>query len=123
MMLEATERALALTSKSEILVVGGVAASGSLKEKLEEMTLDWGVKLSVVPQEFAGDNGAMIAYAGLLQASKGAYTELSESKVRQRWRIDEWSYCGNDLAEKGRRIRHIPRLLHGNEGGVQKEES
>jgi len=89
MMLEATERALALTSKSEILVVGGVAASGSLKEKLEEMTLDWGVKLSVVPQEFAGDNGAMIAYAGLLQASKGAYTELSESKVRQRWRIDE----------------------------------
>lgn len=89
MLLEATERALALTSKKEILVVGGVAASISLRKKMEELGKDWGVEIKIVPPNYSGDNGAMIAYAGLLAAKSGIYIPIEESAIRPRWRIDE----------------------------------
>ncbi|MFP3204421.1 MAG: KEOPS complex N(6)-L-threonylcarbamoyladenine synthase Kae1 [Metallosphaera yellowstonensis] len=89
MLLEASERALALTEKKELMVVGGVAASVSLREKLERLSRDWNVSLLIVPQEYSGDNGAMIAYAGMLAAKHGKYIDVEASKVRPRWRIDE----------------------------------
>ncbi len=89
MLLEATERALALTAKKEILVVGGVAASVSLRKKLKELGEDWGVEIKIVPPNYSGDNGAMIAYAGLLAAKSGIYIPIEESVIRPRWRIDE----------------------------------
>ncbi len=89
MLLEATERALALTEKGEIMIVGGVAASGSLRSKLEKLSNDWGVELKVVPTSFAGDNGAMIAYAGLLALKQGVHIDVKDSTIRPRWRIDE----------------------------------
>ncbi|EZQ03130.1 MULTISPECIES: KEOPS complex N(6)-L-threonylcarbamoyladenine synthase Kae1 [Acidianus] len=89
MLLEATERALALTKKKEIMVVGGVAASVSLREKLRKLGEDWGVELKIVPPEYAGDNGTMIAYTGLLALKHGITIPIEESGVRPRWRIDE----------------------------------
>ncbi|WP_338600895.1 KEOPS complex N(6)-L-threonylcarbamoyladenine synthase Kae1 [Sulfolobus tengchongensis] len=89
MLLEATERALALTSKRELLIVGGVAASVSLRRKLGELEREWNIKVEIVPPEFAGDNGAMIAYAGMLAASRGVFIDVDKSYVRPRWRIDE----------------------------------
>jgi len=89
MLLEATERALALTGKKEILVVGGVAASVSLKGKLEALAKDRGVELKVVPPEYAGDNGAMIAYTGLLAFKSGQKVDPEKAMVRPRWRIDQ----------------------------------
>ncbi|QKQ99789.1 N(6)-L-threonylcarbamoyladenine synthase Kae1 [Metallosphaera tengchongensis] len=89
MLLEASERALALTEKKEIMIVGGVAASGSLRAKLEELTKDWNIELKIVPPSLAGDNGAMIAYAGMLGVKHGVSIEVSESKIRPRWRVDE----------------------------------
>jgi N6-L-threonylcarbamoyladenine synthase len=89
MLIEATERALALTNKKELLVVGGVAASISLKRKLEILSEEWGIELKIVPNEFATDNGAMIAYTGVLAASKGIFIDIERSYIRPRWRIDE----------------------------------
>ncbi len=89
MLLEATERALALTQKKELMIVGGVAASVSLREKLKELGREWNVSIKIVPQEFAGDNGAMIAYTGVLAASKNVFINIDESYIRPRWRIDE----------------------------------
>lgn len=89
MLLEATERALALSGKREILIVGGVAASGSLRNKFEALGKDWGVEIKVVPSEFSGDNGAMIAYAGMLEAKAGITVDVDKSQVRPRWRVDE----------------------------------
>ena len=89
MLLEATERALALTGKREILVVGGVAASLSLKTKLYDLAKDWNVEVKIVPPEYAGDNGAMIAYAGLLEAKYGVFIPIEKSFVKPRWRIDQ----------------------------------
>ncbi|MEM0068427.1 MAG: KEOPS complex N(6)-L-threonylcarbamoyladenine synthase Kae1 [Saccharolobus sp.] len=89
MLLEATERALALTEKKELLIVGGVAASVSLRSKLKELEKEWNIRIKIVPPEFAGDNGAMIAYTGLLAASKGIFIDIDKSYIRPRWRIDE----------------------------------
>lgn len=89
MLLEATERAIALTDKRELLVVGGVAASISLKKKLELLSKEWNVSVKIVPPEYSGDNGAMIAYTGLLESKAGIFIDVKDSVIRPRWRIDE----------------------------------
>ncbi|AHC51198.1 protein kinase [Sulfolobus acidocaldarius SUSAZ] len=89
MLLEATERAMALTGKNEILVVGGVAASVSLKSKLEKLAADRGAELKIVPSQYSGDNGAMIAYTGLLAAKHRVFIPIEKSIIRPRWRIDK----------------------------------
>ncbi len=61
---EATERALFLTRKKELLVCGGVAQNRRLQEMLRKMCKEDGVRFGVAPDEFNRDNGAMIAYAG-----------------------------------------------------------
>lgn len=71
------------------MIVGGVAASVSLRKKLEELGKEWDVQIKIVPPEFAGDNGAMIAYAGMLAASKGVFIDVDKSYIRPRWRVDE----------------------------------
>jgi N6-L-threonylcarbamoyladenine synthase len=89
MLLEATERAIALTGKKEVLIVGGVAASVSLREKLRRLEEEWGITVKIVPPEYSGDNGAMIAYTGLLAAKSNITVSVEESIVRPRWRIDK----------------------------------
>ncbi|TRM77609.1 tRNA threonylcarbamoyladenosine biosynthesis protein, partial [Sulfolobus sp. A20-N-F8] len=64
-------------------------ASVSLREKLKELGREWNISIKIVPQEFAGDNGAMIAYTGVLAASKNVFININESYIRPRWRIDE----------------------------------
>ena len=45
--------------------------------------------LDVVPLEFATDNGAMIAWTGVLAYKHGLVTPLDESYVKLRWRVDK----------------------------------
>jgi universal protein Kae1 len=66
MLTEVTERALAHTKKQEVLLTGGVAANKRLQEMLEIMCQERGGRFAVVPKELAGDQGAMIAWTGLL---------------------------------------------------------
>lgn len=89
MLAEVTERALALTGKKELILCGGVARSRRLREIMGIVAEDYGVRLSVVPDEYAGDNGAMIAYTGVLAFKSGITISVEESFIRQRWRIDE----------------------------------
>lgn len=85
---EVSERGLIHTKKSELLVVGGVAASKALQEKFTVISKLRGVKLGVVPPNYAVDNGVMIAWTGLLTFKSGITIEPEKSYVRQRWRID-----------------------------------
>lgn len=89
MLVEVSERTLALFRKKELLLVGGVASSKILVEKFESLSRSYGVKFGFVPPEFAGDNGAMIAYTGLLMYKHGLVTSPEKAFVKQRWRIDE----------------------------------
>lgn len=89
MLVEVTERALAHTEKKEVLLTGGVAANKRLQEMLEVIAMDHDAKFGVVPLKYAGDNGAMIAWTGLLNYKYGRKIAVEESNVIPKWRMDE----------------------------------
>lgn len=86
---EVAERALAHTEKKEVMLTGGVAANRRLREMLRSMTKEHGARFLVPPAELCQDNGAMIAWTGLLAYMSGWRQKLEETRVRQRWRTDE----------------------------------
>jgi universal protein Kae1 len=88
MVTEVTERALAHTEKEEVLLTGGVAANKRLQAMLEAVAKEHDARFSVVPLEFATDNGAMIAWTGVLAYTHGVITPVEESFVKLRWRLD-----------------------------------
>ncbi len=87
--LEIAARCLMQTKKKEVLLVGGVAASPVLREKLRRFSEFYGVDFYVVPPKYAVDNGVMIAWTGLLAYKCGVTIDIEEAIVRQRWRVDE----------------------------------
>lgn len=89
MVTEVTERALAHTEKREVLLTGGVAANKRLQSMLRVIAEEHGARFHVVPLEFATDNGAMIAWTGVLAYTHGAVTPVEESYVKLRWRLDK----------------------------------
>lgn len=89
MVAEVTERALSHTGKSEVLLTGGVAASKTLQEMLDTMCRERGAVFRVVDRKYAGDNGAMIAWQGLLEHRAGRRQKLSQTTVLPKWRTDE----------------------------------
>jgi len=88
---EVAERALAHTGKKEVLLVGGVAANKRLQEMMKKMCDERGAMFFVVPEEYAGDQGAMIAWAGIL-SHKMRWKPSFKDNIRPRWRIDEMSW-------------------------------
>jgi N6-L-threonylcarbamoyladenine synthase/protein kinase Bud32 len=89
MVTEVTERALAHTEKKEILLTGGVAANRRLQSMLKAIAEEHDAKFNVVPREFAMDNGAMIAWTGVLAYTHGMATPVEESFVKLRWRLEK----------------------------------
>jgi len=89
MLVEVTERALAHTEKHEVLLTGGVAANKRLQEMLNDIAAEHDAKFGVVPLKYAGDNGAMIAWTGLLNYQYGRKITIEESNVIPKWRMDE----------------------------------
>ncbi|MDR0767514.1 MAG: bifunctional N(6)-L-threonylcarbamoyladenine synthase/serine/threonine protein kinase [Methanosarcinales archaeon] len=89
MAVEVTERALAHTGKNEVLLGGGVGANSRIREMLEKMCDERGAKFYVPEKKFMGDNGAMIAYTGLLMFKAGDTITIEESAVDSSFRPDE----------------------------------
>ncbi len=89
MVTEVTERAIAHTEKKEVLLTGGVAANKRLQSMLNSIAEEHDASFNVVPLEFATDNGAMIAWTGVLAFMHGLVTPLAESQVKLRWRVDK----------------------------------
>jgi N6-L-threonylcarbamoyladenine synthase len=91
MLSEAIERALVVTKKKELLVVGGVAANMRLGDMLEAACKRHGATFRVCPPKYSGDNGAQIAWTGALQFASTTKTAVKvlQSFVKQSWRLDE----------------------------------
>jgi N6-L-threonylcarbamoyladenine synthase len=85
MLIEVAERALAHCEKNEVLLIGGVAANKRFAEMLDKMCKARNVKAFTVPLEYAGDQGAMIAYQGFLEKKR----EQNEFEFNPKWRIDD----------------------------------
>ena len=88
MIAEATERALSFTEKKELMIVGGVAANKRLSSMLKSICKRQGCKFFVVPLEFSGDCGSQIAWTGIMESTIKPGAKLSDTFVRQSWRLD-----------------------------------
>jgi N6-L-threonylcarbamoyladenine synthase len=86
---EVTERALAHTGKPELLLTGGVAANKRLSGMIKEIAKEHGAQPYIVPIKLAADNGAMIAWTGLVAYMAGLRTPVESSYVNPSWRMDQ----------------------------------
>lgn len=86
---EVTERALAHTGKVEMLLTGGVAANRRLRSIIELIAEEHGAAAEYVPIGYATDNGAMIAWTGVIAYLSGVRTPIETSYIDSRWRLDE----------------------------------
>ena len=89
MLVETTERAMAHCGQKEVLVVGGVGCNLRLQEMLKIMAESRGAKLFATDDRYCIDNGAMIAWTGLLMFKKGHITPVEQADCTQRFRTDE----------------------------------
>ena len=89
MLTEVAERALAYCEKNEVLLIGGVATNKRFCEMLDTMCKDRGAKFGAPPLKYAGDQGAMIAWLGLLQYQAGEKYNIEDIDINPRWRVDE----------------------------------
>jgi len=82
------KRALESTGFKRLVIAGGVSANHTLRSKLAEMMQARGGEVFYARPEFCTDNGAMIAYAGMVRLKGGTHGELSVT-VRPRWPLAE----------------------------------
>ncbi len=89
MVTEVTERAMAHLEKEEVLLGGGVACNRRLGEMVEKMANDRGASTFVPEPSLCVDNGAMIAWTGILQYESGIRMSIEDTQINQRFRTDE----------------------------------
>lgn len=92
MLVETVERAMALTSSKQVLLVGGVGCNERLQEMMNEMAKERGASLCATDERYCIDNGAMIAHTGALMYESGLRPDISNWKrfaITQRFRTDE----------------------------------
>ena len=88
MLCEATERALLLKKKKNVLLSGGVAQSARLKEMLSLMAEAHGCKVYTAPNDLNADNGAIIALVAEKMIKAGQQARIGECTIDQRYRVD-----------------------------------
>ncbi|MFX0107306.1 MAG: bifunctional N(6)-L-threonylcarbamoyladenine synthase/serine/threonine protein kinase [Candidatus Hodarchaeota archaeon] len=93
---EIAERAIAHTKKNELLLTGGVARNNRLTEILEGVATRHDSAFHRVSPSLAGDQGAMIAWTGILQFQAGDSLEIHKSHVLPKWRTDEQDIIWRD---------------------------
>lgn len=71
MLAEVTERAMAHCNTNSALIVGGVGCNKRLQEIISIMCKERGGKMGGMDHRYCIDNGAMIAYAGILEYMEG----------------------------------------------------
>lgn len=82
------KRALEQSGFKRLVIAGGVSANRTLRSRMAEVMKARGGEVFYARPEFCTDNGAMIAYAGLVRLKGGTQAELSVT-VRPRWPLAE----------------------------------
>lgn len=86
---EITERAMAHVNAQDVLIVGGVGCNMQLQRMMKLMCEERGGSLYATDDRYCIDNGAMIAWPGLIAFKTGSTTPMSETTVTQRFRTDD----------------------------------
>jgi len=89
MLTEVTERAMAYTRKDEVLLGGGVARNSRLQAMVDTMARERRARMFVPPPGLLVDNGAMIAWTGIIMHEAGVRLAIEDSVVMQRFRTDD----------------------------------
>ncbi len=89
MLLEVSERALAHTGKTQLVLGGGVACNSRLQEMSHKMCIDRGASSFVLTNEFNVDNAAMIAWTAFLQFNSGQTLKISDAFIHPYERTDD----------------------------------
>ena len=86
----------AVGGAGDVLVVGGVGCNARLQEMLSQMASERGGRLFATDDRYCVDNGAMIAWPGLLMLKGAEMSQtssllppLEECGCTQRYRTDE----------------------------------
>lgn len=93
MLLEVSERAMAHCGKHELLLGGGVACNKRFQEMAKKMCEERGSKCFILANEFNVDNGAMIAWQGIIEHKCGRKIDPSEADIKPYLRTDEVEVC------------------------------
>ncbi len=80
-------RALKQTGRKTLVVAGGVGANRSLRAQLQAALAARGQQVFYPRIELCTDNGAMVAYAGLLRLQAG-HVSRGEVQAQPRWPLD-----------------------------------
>lgn len=89
MLTEVTERAMAHVEKKEVLLGGGVVQNKRLREMVSMMAEDRGAAMFVPEAKLCIDNGAMIAWTGIVMYKSGIRMTIDDTHIRQRFRTDD----------------------------------
>ncbi|KQU52605.1 tRNA threonylcarbamoyl adenosine modification protein TsaD [Bosea sp. Leaf344] len=71
-----------------LVVAGGVSANQAVRRGLARLATEAGLQMVAPPLSLCGDNGAMIAWAGLERLRLGLVDDMS-AVARPRWPLDE----------------------------------
>lgn len=82
------KRALEQTGFQRLVIAGGVSANRTLRAKMADVMSARGGEAFYARPELCTDNGAMIAYAGMVRMREGSRDRLSIT-VRPRWPLSE----------------------------------
>jgi universal protein Kae1 len=88
MLTEVTERALAHRRRDAVVLGGGVACNERLRGMVRQMAEARGGTMYAPPRSLCVDNGAMIAWTGLLALGAGLTVPVEASGVEPRQRTD-----------------------------------
>lgn len=78
------KRALQLTGFTKLVIAGGVSANQNLRSKFSQMMQQRGGEVFYARPAFCTDNGAMIAYAGMVRLKGGCVVD-NIIKIYPRW--------------------------------------
>ena len=70
-----------------LVVAGGVAANQTIRSRLADVATGEGARLVLPPIALCGDNGVMVAWAGLERLALGLVDDL-DTPARARWPLD-----------------------------------
>ena len=82
------KRALKQTGHQQLVIAGGVSANQQLRERLTELAQTSRLEVFYPQTQFCTDNGAMIAYAGLLRIKAGE-RDGAGFETTPRWPLEE----------------------------------
>mmetsp|Transcript_49851 Transcript_49851/g.128270 ORF Transcript_49851/g.128270 Transcript_49851/m.128270 type:complete len:342 (-) Transcript_49851:825-1850(-) len=88
MLVEITERAMAHCGSKDVLICGGVGCNKRLHDMVTTMAEERNANAYTTDERFCIDNGAMIAWTGMVMFKEGFTTPMADSTCTQRFRTD-----------------------------------